>query len=364
MRETMMSIPQALSFHSFMTAIRNPQSYLYTRHYESGAPEYDYNSRCYFGAVCSTVVAYAYGIDDVIPTTISFVSYPGFYPLPEGKQNPYSLKLADMLNKAGNHIAVITDIARNYRGRIEWIEITEAYKPLCRTVKFTPTEIQTIYFNAGYVAYRYSDVDTVTYEPDPWIHLDNTETTSPVYTPQLCPRKGDKANWSVGETVEIDILDSAEYTGYEVTNLGTDATIATGTMPANALISLSGLNGGRYAARLTGTENSGYVYFDVIDMTVVYTPLGNHQVRVEYASSQGTPSVIYWCCNVQSNSDYKAVRAFHLLTDAEKAAGYAVVDEPIEHRTKDTTNGVWLMRMGFVTEFGIYASELASVSVN
>ena len=364
MRETMMSVPQAVSFHSFMTAIQNPNSYLYTRHYEQGAPGYDYNSRCYFGAVCSTMVAYAYGITDVMPTTISFADYPGLDPLPEVQQNPYYLKLADMLNHAGDHIVVVTDIIRNYRGRIEQIEVSEAWKPLCRSVRYTPEEIQSRYFDEGFVAYRYANIDSVAYAPDPWVHIDSTETDDPVYTRELCPRKGDKTNWSVGEVVEIDILDSTGYTGYAVINLTTGATVVTASIPANMLISLSGLAAGKYAVRLTGTINSGYVYFDVIDMTVSYTPLGNHKVRVNYASSQGTPSAIYWCCNVQSDSDYKAVRAFHLLTAEEKEAGYAVIDEPVDQRDEDKVDGLWLMRMGFMTEFGHYASDLTEVQVS
>ena len=58
MRETMASVPQATSLQAFRTMIENPDSYIYTKHYEQSAPDYDYNSRCYVGAVCSTLVAW------------------------------------------------------------------------------------------------------------------------------------------------------------------------------------------------------------------------------------------------------------------------------------------------------------------
>lgn len=368
MRETMASVPQATSFHTFMTAALNKNSYLYTKHYEQGAPLYDYNSRCYYGAVCSTLVAYCYGIEGVIPTTISFDTYPGMNPLPANQQNPYSLKLADMLNRSNDHIVIVTDIGRNYRGRIEYIEVTEAQKPLCRSVKYTPEQIQSRYFDKQdppFIAYRYENVDDVTYTPSPWVHVDNTEKTEPVYSTTLSPRKGDKANWTLGETVEIDVMDSTGYTSYVLENAATETVISTASIPAGNVISLTGLTEGRYSVYLTdGTENGVPVYFDVIDAEVTYTPLGNNQVKVEYTSaSNRVPSAVYWCANVQSGSDYKAVRAFHILTSEEVSAGYAIVDEPTDYRDADTVNGVWRMRMNFKTEFGLFASEMVEVSV-
>lgn len=368
MRETMASVPQATSFHTFMTAILNKNSYVYTKHYEQGAPLYDYNSRCYYGAVCSTLVAYCYGIEDVIPTTISFDTYPGFNPLPANQQNPYSLKLADMLNRSNDHIVIVTDIGRNYRGRIEYIEVTEAWKPLCRSVKYTPEQIQSRYFDKQdppFIAYRYANVDDVTYTPSPWVHVDNTEKTEPVYSTTLSPRKGDKANWAIGETVEIDVMDSTGFTSYVLENAAIETVISTASIPAGNVISLTGLTEGKYSVYLTdGTENGVPVYFDVIDAEVTYTPLGNHKVKVEYTSAGNrVPSAIYWCANVQSKSDYKAVRAFHVLTSEEVSAGYAIVDEPTDYRDDDTINGVWRMRMNFKTEFGLFASGMAEVSV-
>lgn len=365
MRETMASIPQATSFHTFMTAILNKNSYIYTKHYEPVAPSYDYNSRCYYGAVCSTLVAYCYGIDNVIPTTISFDTYPGLNPLPTNQQNPYSLKLADMLNHSNDHIVIVTDIGRNYRGKIEYIEVTEAWKPLCRSVKYTPERIKTKYFDEGFVAYRYEYVDDVSYTPSPWVHIDSTESAEPVYSTTLSPRKGDKANWAVDETVEIDVMDSTGYTSYVLANAATETAISTASIPAGNVISLTGLTEGKYSVYLTdGTENGVPVYFDVINAEVTYTPLGNNQVKVEYTSAGNrVPSAVYWCANVQSKSDYKAVRAFHILTSEEVSAGYAIVDEPTDYRDADTVNGVWRMRMNFKTEFGLFASEMVEVSV-
>lgn len=370
MRETMASIPQATSFHTFMTAILNPNSYIYTKTYGNDPPYYDYNSRCYYGAVCSTLVAYCYGIDSVIPTTLSFSTLDGMVPLPAKQQNPYYLKLADMLNGAdleqmqSKHIVIVTDIIRNNRGRIEYIEVTEAWKPLCRSVRYTPEEIQSRYFDDGYVAYRYAYADDVPYTPDPWVHIDSTETADPVYVAELGPRKGDKANWGVGETIEIDVLDDTGYTDYVVKDVYNGIILATNSIPADLLISIDGLSAGKYGVYLTdGDNDSGTVCFDVIDTDVTFTPIGNHRVKVSYDSTQGTASSIYWCDNIYTDSDYKAVVAFHVLTDAEIAAGEVVIDEPQQMRDIHSNNGTWLMRMNFKTEFGLFASPLEAVAV-
>jgi len=366
MRETMAYVPQSVSLKSFMTMVANPNSYLYTKHYEGTAPNYSYNSRCFVGAVCSSFVAYCYGIADVILTTIAFDAYPGFEKLSSDKQNPYSLKLANALIKSGNHIVIVTDIIRNERGRICKIEIAEAWKPRCRIMTYTPQQIQSNYFNEGYEAYEYTNINGVTYEESPWVHVDNTESNSPSMNTYLSPRKGEDSNWAIGETVEIDVLNAGNYTEYAVFDRTMNQLISVDTIPDSNLIQLSSLVEGKYAVYLK--KNSTYseaVNFDVINAQPTYSySSDNHSVRVSFESAANrTPSAIYWCCNKISSSDYKAVRAFHILTQQEITQGWADVEEPQDMHDGNTTNDAWLMRMTYKTEYGLFASELELVTV-
>lgn len=348
-REEGLYVPQCVTIHSFMTAILNPNSYVYTR--ESTVP----NSKTYYGTVCSAMVAATYGIDDVVPTTVSFDTYPGFVQLPASQQNVYSLKLGYMLNKSDDHIVIVTDIIRNARGRICYIEVSEAWRPLCRSIKYTAAEITSRYFESGYVAYKYEYIDDVKYTASPWINLDD-ETGRPTYSTNLSPRRGDRANWRPGETIEVDILDAGTYTTYVLAKADTGTTVTTGTI-SGSLISFTGLAAGKYKVHLTnGSETSDDVYFNIVDTTVSYSPLGGGQVKVDYASSIGTPASISWCNNVSSSSYYKGVRAFHILTDAEISAGTATVASP--------SSGSWLMKVMFKTEYGLYSSDLTPVTVN
>lgn len=346
-----------ITLDTFMSAAKNPNSYLYTKRLTN------YNASTFYGDVCSSMVGYCYGIDTVIPTTISFATYPGFNRLPDSKQNPYGLKLGDMLNKVGNHIVIVTDIGRTERGRIEYIEVSEAWSPNCRSVKYSPARIQSRYFDDGFVAYEYEYRDSVPYIPSPWVNLDG-ESGFPTWNTNLMPRRGDKANWFPGEDIEIDVMDAGTYTQYRVENVGTGAVIASGNIPSGNLITLSGYSVGRYRCYLTdGTVNSNPVYFNMMDDDNTYTAIGNGQVRVEFNSALGEAASICFSNNAPSDSDYQAVRAFHVLTDEEIAAGYAVVTQPASHGPSETTDGKWLMRVCFKTEFGLYSSPLREVKV-
>lgn len=357
-------VPQAVSFKTFMTALANPNSYLYTR--ESNVP----NSKTYYGAVCSTFVAYAYGIDNVIPTTISFMNYPGFTPLPDYMQNPNSLKIGNMLNHAGSHIAIVTDILRDFNGKILLIETSDAWHPFMRSRLLTPEQIQAEYFDNGFVAFKYEYIDAVPYTPSPWVAVDDETPTTPILNGNLSPRRGEDANWRALENVEIDITDAGTYTSYVVVNRNTNAVIETHTIPSGHLITLTGLSAGQYAVYLTdGTNNSDSVAFNVMDTVETYEIIEDGVVCVSYQTDLGMPSAILWCNNNPDCYDRRAVRYFHVLTDEEIADGQATVNKPpideLEYRDEEyeAPNGVWEMRVMYKTEFGLYTSDGAQVNV-
>ncbi len=350
-------VPQCVSLDSYMTALKNPHSYIYTK----TEPYPHYNALTYYGAVCSSMVAWCYGILDVVPTTISFISYPGMEEIED--QSPYGLKLGDMLNSPSspNHIVIITDIVRNNRGVISKIEVTEqvnyASHPMTRRTYRTPSQMYSLFFNNGYTAYHYHYIYKVPYSPSPWVNLDN-EAEEPTWNTNLSPRRGDKANWRPGETVEIDITDATGYTYIKL--FKGDVLQSTDSIPSGNLIQYSDLAYGSYKVCLSsGATDSDFVYFNIIDTTVVYTPIGSKQVKVSYASENGMPSSICFCEAIESDTDYKAVRGFHVLSDAEVSAGEATVTAPETEARTD-----WLMKVMFKTNFGLYSSDLTEVSVN
>lgn len=344
-------VPQCVSFDTYMTALKNPLSYIYTK----TEPAPHYNALTYYGAVCSSMVAWCYGIDDVIPTTISFDTYPGMEQVEN--QSPYGLKLGDSLNNAGNHIAIVTDITKNNKGIINYIEVVDQVNysshPMTRIRRLVPAGIQEAYFNRGYVAYRYHYIYKVPYTPSPWINLDN-ESAEPTWNHNLSPRRGENANWRPNETIQIDITDKENYTQYKL--LKNNVIQATETLPSNDLIELTNLSYGSYKVCLTdGTNDSDFVNFDIINTNTSCAAQGNKQVLVNFSSNNGIPSSISFCVADYSDSDYKAVSAFHVLTDSEISSGSAIVEAP--------SVGNWLIKVMFKTNFGLYSGDFVNVAV-
>lgn len=345
-REEELFVPQTVSFDSFMTAVMNPNSYLYTRR------SYTSNSKTYYGCVCSTFVGHCYGIRDYIPTTFMLDKLPGMERI--GDQSAYGLELGDMLLKSGSHAMIVVDIIRNIEtGYIKNLTIAEAWHPVCRTRTFTPSSFKSNIINDGYVAYRNNNIFAVTYLPSPWVHL-NDESTEPFYNTYLSPRRGDKANWRTDETVEIDVLDAGDFTQYKLYK-GTTL-ISTESIPANMIISLANLEYGSYKVCLTdGTTDSGFVYFIIVDCSETYTASGNGTVVCEFASENAQPTSLCWNYDPLShdNKTYVIFRIDQFTSEEITAGEITCTEEP----------GTYYLRVTYKTEYGLYYSDVQKVVV-
>lgn len=366
-RPEMLYVPQCVSLETFMTAIQNPNSYLYTKRMNIPG----YAGHTYYGSVCSAFVAWAYGIDDVVPTTVSFDTYPGFTELPAAQQKVEFLKLGDALNKSANHIRLVTDIYRNRFGDIVYVELSEETSDDLsrgRTVLREPQYITNM-INNGYKIFRYSYIDSVPYEASPWVPIEDPHAEVPTYNQNIIPRRGDKANWHEGETVVIDVLDAESYTGWELRDIEA-GTSTTGTLSGDS-ISFSSLTRGRYAVKLTGSgESSQEAYFDIVrTQGTSYEVLQNRQIKVTpapgFTNNNGVvpSSVCFLINNTNNGTDHLAVMSFHVFDATDAANGYAIVDAP-SNSGGVSTNDVWYMRCMYKTEFGLYAGDLTLVDVN
>ena len=305
-------VPQCTSLHAFMTAMRNPNSYIYKR--KLNIPGYAGHS--YYGSVCSSFVAWCYGIMDTLPTTMSFSTYSGMNELPAAQQSADYLKLGDMLNKSGNHIVIITDIYRNRFGEVAYVEVSESTSTgdavAISRIRHKDYVNNNLIGN-GYKIYRYQNIADVPYTASPWVHIDPSDTSIPSYNAHCIPRRGDRANWPKGEDVVLDLIDASAYTGYELTNIETGVT-SSGTL-SGTYISCSNLANGKYKVRLTGTENSDYTYFNVVETAgTTYEIQSGRKVKVTPHISDGAMTSILFCHNDPNNGlDYMAVAAFHVF---------------------------------------------------
>ena len=120
-KETNTFVGMDVSFHTFMTALHNPKSVLYTEDV-SKLPYHGTNCAAYYGTVCSGLVDYALGIG----------IYTRSYEIPQAdcmelvpNQSAAGLEVADVLWRKG-HVAMVTGIWKDAKGNIERIEICQA----------------------------------------------------------------------------------------------------------------------------------------------------------------------------------------------------------------------------------------------
>ena len=190
-----------VSIETFMTALANPNSVLYTR------PQHGRSklAAAYYGTVCSEFASYVLGLPFHIDCPQFSVMDEFQHIDPSALEN---LQLCDLLNEPKTHTAVITGIDRDATGKVVGITVTESTPPRVQITHFLPQEFINWWLGRGYEVLRYKKLHTVTYTPDPWVHLEgDPELPAPVPNPILLPDFGDKANYRLGETVTLSVFD-------------------------------------------------------------------------------------------------------------------------------------------------------------
>ncbi len=194
-----------VSIETFMTALANPNSVLYTRP-QHGLCRAGYS---FYGSVCSVFASYVCGLPDPVPCA-GWLKVPGVSVVESEKLE--DLQLCDILliydPPRKSHIAVITDILRDVDGKVHQITVSESTTPRCRRTDFTPEQFRGYWLEDGYQVTRYAGIHNVTYTPSPYVPLDGDPYMEPpVYNGVFMADYGDKANYALGETVEFSVFE-------------------------------------------------------------------------------------------------------------------------------------------------------------
>ena len=182
-----------VSLESFLTALENENSVLYTENLFSTNPK----SAAYFGTVCSKFAQYALDVPGSYNTN-NIANIPGMETIAlPGKYTVDQIKLGDVVLHTQDHTTVCTDILYDADGNVAFIEISEAVLPLCRRMYWSPEEFYE-HFD-GYRLCRYQYIGQT-----PAI---NETKLADNYA--LMPRFGDKYNYKVSSTKGVvDVLES------------------------------------------------------------------------------------------------------------------------------------------------------------
>lgn len=264
-----------VSIYTFMSAIANPRSVVYTRRLTTK------NAETYYGIVCSAFVNYCFGLSDVNLTTADYRNWEKIH------EKPYtSLKIGDVMINGG-HIILITDLIRDSYGRITNVSYTEAGSPVIRVVegvywhKFVEDRM-----SEGYKAYSYEDIENTVYAPSPFVKGYPDDVVDEVVFPDIMSEYGDKCCLLAGESTTINVINEKDYTTITVSLNG--EIVDTRTDIAD--FEITNLQGGEYEITLSNGSVLSTTKFFVVDVTCSYDS-ENHVVS--FASSNAVPCACY-----------------------------------------------------------------------
>ena len=274
-----------ISFHTFMTAIHNPRSKIYTERIDK-SPYHGTNCRSYYGVVCSSLVSYALGLSP-IHSSYDFVASEEMEEL--DYSNIDSFHVADLLWKSG-HVALITNVVRDQNDNVVSLEISEAIQSGCRRYSVAKSAFQKSVAPKFEKALRYKHLDiNFNYIPAPEFVTVFDENPVPFeFNEDICADKGDKSFYFVGEDVVLN-LSSPNGT----VEIYKDDVLLFEIEADTVDLRLSDLDYGYYQARIiNGDVNSGFTNWIVVDKSIVPS---SAEMKLYFTSENATPLSVFFC---------------------------------------------------------------------
>lgn len=285
-----------VSFHTFMTAVHNPKSILYTVALDDIE---GWAADTYYGVVCSTFTAYALGKDGWL--RCSCILHSDDYETVPIE----TIELGDMTVTSG-HTRMITGIWRDEYQRITRVETTSAELVGVVVAEFTWKNFLSTF--GGTTIRRYKYKDTTPYTAEKYIPLMDEAEQEIVYS-DICTNMGDKATIKVGESITLNPLVTDGYTEIHLYKDGEQ--VGTYAVEDTAL---SDLSAGEYAAKLYPYADNAETSFIVCDCTVSLS-----ENRLSFNGyTGGTPKYIEFISNINDISSEKVIT----LSTADITNGY------------------------------------------
>lgn len=348
-KEINTSVGQDVSFHTFMTALRNPRSVLYTERIDTN-PYHGKNCRGYYGTVCSGLVTYALGFK--ITQRSADIPVADYMELVEN-QSAKGARVADVVWAKG-HVQLVTGIEKDKKGNIIRIEICESVNPGCRRVYMDEKSFDEMFHRKKKVKrlYRYKDLwRNTTYTPlTDFVAVEGEKLSSFKYNDDICTSKGDKACYVTGENVIFNVFGGGDKVEiYKDSKLYKE--IAINHKDTN--IVLRKYPYGDYQARVvSGKKKSDYTKWKVIDVNVHIDKVNN---RIYFSSANATP-VYYEFCSISGGRPTNKNRVYAAeFTVNDIKNGYVRVKPP-QKPTKEKP-GCPYVKIHFECDYGMVINK-------
>lgn len=347
-KETNTFVGDDVSIHTFMTALHNPRSVLYTDHLDE-PPYHGSNCRAYYGTVCSGLITYALGFK--VTQRSADILIEDYFDL-IAEQSARGVCIADLVCKNG-HPRLVTGIERGCDGKLETIEISVAANSGCRRFNIEGEDAFNEWLKKNdFKIYRYKYLyKNTSYKPaNEFVAVDGEKKVPFEYNDAICANRGDKSCYVTDDDVILNVFGGGDKV--EVyRNSKLFKTIDLHRKDANVV--LRGYPYGDYCARvIKGKIKSDYTYWKIIDVNV---KIDKGKNRIYFSSRNATP-VYYEFCNIGGGRPTNKDRVYAAeFTKAEKDNGYVTVDAP-QRSTKKKTGWPYV-KVHFECDYGMVINK-------
>lgn len=384
-REVNKFVGHQVSVYTFLTAVHNRYSFLYTEciHKNSSRSAYGKTytgtdqSATYYGTHCSAAVDYIIGAKcnyssrqhiSVLSNSASTANWLTNL----GNPTADRVRMFDIIWQNG-HCRIVSNIVHNADGSVYSVEITESRSALqndntcIHLTSYTASNFNSTFNSSTYKLLRpdYTALGT-----------DFEDLSAIQYNDDICTIAGDRASFRKGDTIGINytIKSGSSYDRMLIKRNNVVVKTITGltqndesTTFADHFVDLTSENlaQGLYTAVLSnsdGTTLSEPTYFEVID-TQVTCSYSNNVATVGFNSERGLPV----CADFVSGLYHNAVRWY--FTDEERTKSVAEIPVQTEwgrqksnYSYSDSLSNLRL-RVLFRGEYGTVNSELITTTI-
>ena len=362
-----------VSIHTFMTAVNNPYSLIYTESLRAdrsasawGRTYHGLNCGCYMGVVCSALTCWCVGQEHELATAVhAWCATHKLNMIKVHDQSINGLQLGDLYWKQG-HVELIVGLKRDSDGNVTHVQISEADVEYAKQKPWkTAEEYNTMFARDSAIIYRNIELYKVRYEPSVFVPVDDEIVEPFEYNDDICTFAGDKASFREGELVVLNYnlkVNSGAWNTIEVYKDGDlfgaypldeiDQNYLPESQQGHAL-KLENLEAGKYKARLTGNDAySDWTMWEMVQTEVSVHKNGNF-VAISWDSANGIPNA-WSVCNISGTAF-----ASDVLTDEQismKKIEINLTKYVLEQRHKFVDEDAYV-KVHFKGEYGRVTNE-------
>ena len=329
-KETRKYIGYNVSLRTFMTALQNKRSLIYTENVDANYSRSGYGyiwhgvntTMAYYGLVCSNYISYVFGLPFQYVTR-NWGLIPGMTQV-TGIDATNIQPMMSITNS--HHTFICLGVLNDVQGNRKVVVIAESVTPCIRITPYTVDRLQerfdseahtfwtyaNLADNAGWITKYPADRQFTEYEFD-----DVPQEYS--YNRDICTFAGDYASFATSDDIYLNAVPGEQYTAIElykddvliqVVDISSLSPDADGYVDVDVTGYTTGY--GKYKARLAdvGGNYSDYCYFERIDIQMEIS--GN---TLSFSSSNGNPVTVSYESGLHGGIDSERLVTSQEITD-------------------------------------------------